>query len=301
MDGLHTELKCLQTSMTALNEKVDKGFATLQTELDEMRKGVEKLIEIVCKTAGSNEQFEAGNKVPEQSDDFFDTTYNVDNTTDVKNDFAKEEAKELDQCLELTIYSPLPNIMSATGHQSVVALEKKAFDVRYGARTRKRSAFISSPYVDPTRPKKQRTRTANPMKFEPLKPVHSEVQSEYEAFKKNNKARYYIGQPMDATPDFFKTFKSATDWLDGWHIEAYLAVLRRRQLSHPTIFSQNYNLIDPSFFTTLQHIWKKISAGPGWNHIEGGLRSPYLKMGEFLPWVCSRRTTRRVSSMVGDR
>ncbi|KAL5751029.1 hypothetical protein ACOSP7_025632 [Xanthoceras sorbifolium] len=124
MDGLHTEVKCLQTSMIALNEKVDKGFATLQTELDEMRKGVEKLIEVVCKTTGSNEQFEAANKVTE-SDDFFDTTYNVDDTTDVKNDFAKEEAKEPDQCLQLTIYSPLPNIVSATGNQSVVALKKK--------------------------------------------------------------------------------------------------------------------------------------------------------------------------------
>ncbi|KAL5741428.1 hypothetical protein ACOSP7_028160 [Xanthoceras sorbifolium] len=47
---LHTEVACLQTFMTALNDKVDKGFATLQIELDEMRKGVEKLIEVVCKT-----------------------------------------------------------------------------------------------------------------------------------------------------------------------------------------------------------------------------------------------------------
>ncbi|KAL5851632.1 hypothetical protein ACOSQ3_006750 [Xanthoceras sorbifolium] len=30
-DGLHTEVACLKTSMTALNDKVDKGFATLQT------------------------------------------------------------------------------------------------------------------------------------------------------------------------------------------------------------------------------------------------------------------------------
>ncbi|KAL5747321.1 hypothetical protein ACOSQ2_024618 [Xanthoceras sorbifolium] len=42
------------------------------------------------------------------------------------------------------------------------------------------------------------------------------------------------------------------------HIEAYFSVLRRSQLSHPTIFSQNYNLIDPTFFTTLQHMWKKL-------------------------------------------
>ncbi|KAL5774608.1 hypothetical protein ACOSP7_012165 [Xanthoceras sorbifolium] len=42
------------------------------------------------------------------------------------------------------------------------------------------------------------------------------------------------------------------------HIEAYFAVLRRRQLSHPTIFSQNYNLIDPQFFSTVQHMWKKL-------------------------------------------
>ncbi|KAL5854804.1 hypothetical protein ACOSQ4_004606 [Xanthoceras sorbifolium] len=67
---------------------------------------------------------------------------------------------------------------------------------------------------------------------------------------------------MDATPEFFKTFESSTDWLDSWHIEAYLAVLRRRQLSHLTIFSQNYNVIDPSFFTTLQHIWKKLPQDP---------------------------------------
>ena len=64
-DGLHTEVACLKTSMTALNDKVDKGFATLQTELDEMRKGVEKLIEVVCKTGGSNEKFAAGTEVPE--------------------------------------------------------------------------------------------------------------------------------------------------------------------------------------------------------------------------------------------
>ncbi|KAL5821173.1 hypothetical protein ACOSQ3_023055 [Xanthoceras sorbifolium] len=36
-----------------------------------------------------------------------------------------------------------------------------------------------------------------------------------------------------------------------------MAVLRKRQLSAPTIFSRNYNLIDPSFFTTLQNLWKK--------------------------------------------
>ncbi|KAL5841879.1 hypothetical protein ACOSQ3_012482 [Xanthoceras sorbifolium] len=113
--------------MTVLNDKVDKGFATLQTELDEMRKGVDKLIEVVCKTAGSNEKFAAGTEVPE-SDDIFDTTYNVDDTTDLKNDDAKGEGKEPDQCLQLTIYSPspLPNIVSATGNQSVVALEKKS-------------------------------------------------------------------------------------------------------------------------------------------------------------------------------
>ncbi|KAL5839797.1 hypothetical protein ACOSQ4_012405 [Xanthoceras sorbifolium] len=51
--------------MTALNDKVDKGFATLQTELDEMRKGVDKLIEVVYKTTGSNEKFTAGTEVPE--------------------------------------------------------------------------------------------------------------------------------------------------------------------------------------------------------------------------------------------
>ncbi|KAL5739981.1 hypothetical protein ACOSQ2_029161 [Xanthoceras sorbifolium] len=126
-------------------------------------------------------------------------------------------------------------------------------------RKKKRSAFVSSPYIDPTRPKKQKTRSSHPIKFEPLKPVHKEVKSEYEAFKKNRKARCYIGAPLDATPEFFKTFESATDWLDSLHIEAYLSVLRRCQLSHPTIFSQNYNLIDPTFFTTLQHIWKKLS------------------------------------------
>ncbi|KAL5772679.1 hypothetical protein ACOSP7_012282 [Xanthoceras sorbifolium] len=120
-----------------------------------MRKGVDKLIEVVCKTAGSNEKFAAGTEVPE-SDDIFDTTYNVDDTTDLKNDDAKGEGKEPDQCLQLTIYSPspLPNIVSATGNQSVVTLEKKAFGVRYGMRTRKRSTFVSSPYIDPTRPKK---------------------------------------------------------------------------------------------------------------------------------------------------
>ncbi|KAL5813986.1 hypothetical protein ACOSQ4_024627 [Xanthoceras sorbifolium] len=114
--------------MTALNDKVDKGFVTLQTELDEMRKGVEKLIEVVCKTRGSKEKFAAGTKVPE-SGDIFDTTYHVDDTTDLRNDEAKEEGVEPDQCLQLTIYcppSPLPNIMSATGNQSVEALEKKS-------------------------------------------------------------------------------------------------------------------------------------------------------------------------------
>ena len=64
-DGLHTEVACLKTSMTALNDKVDKGFATLQTQLDEMRKGVEKLIEVVCKTGGSDEKFPAGTEVPQ--------------------------------------------------------------------------------------------------------------------------------------------------------------------------------------------------------------------------------------------
>ncbi|KAL5840636.1 hypothetical protein ACOSQ4_013244 [Xanthoceras sorbifolium] len=43
LDSLHTEVACLKTSMTALNDKVNKGFATLQIELDEMRKEVEKL------------------------------------------------------------------------------------------------------------------------------------------------------------------------------------------------------------------------------------------------------------------
>ncbi|KAL5818469.1 hypothetical protein ACOSQ3_022360 [Xanthoceras sorbifolium] len=260
LDGLHTEVACLQTSMTALNDKVDKGFATLQTELDEMRKGVQKFIEVICKTGGSNEKFAAGTEVPE-SDDIFDTTYNVDDTTDLRNDEAKEEGLKPDQCLQLAIYrppSPLPNIVSATGNQSVEALEKKAFGVRYGMRTRKCSAFVSSPYIDPTRPKKQKTRSSNPIKFEPLKPVHKEVKSEYEALKKNKKARCYVGAPMDTTHEFFKTFESATDWLDSWHIEAYLSVLRKRQLSHLTIFSQNYNLIDPTFFTTLKHIWKKL-------------------------------------------
>ncbi|KAL5864927.1 hypothetical protein ACOSQ3_002441 [Xanthoceras sorbifolium] len=260
LDGLYTEVACLKTSMTTLNDKVDKGFATLQTELDEMRKGVEKLIEVVCKTGGSDEKFAAGTEVP-QSDDIFDTTYNVDDTTDLRNDEAKEEGLEPDQCLQLTIYrppSPLANIPSAIGNQSVETLEKKAFGVRYGMRKKKRYAFVSSPYIDPTRPKKQKTRSSHPIKFEPLKPVHKEVKSEYEALKKNKKARCYVGAPLDATPEFFKTFESATDWLDSLHLEAYLSVLRRRQLSHPTIFSQNYNLIDLTFFTTLQHIWKKL-------------------------------------------
>ncbi|KAL5808428.1 hypothetical protein ACOSQ3_029119 [Xanthoceras sorbifolium] len=197
--------------MTTLHEKVDKGFATLQTELDEMRKEVEKLIEVVCKTAGSNEQFQARNKVPE-SDDIFDTTYNVDDATDVK----KEEPKEPDQCLQLTIYSPLPNIMSATGNQSVVALEKKAFNVKYGVMRRKRSAFVSSPYVDPTRPKKQRTRNANLMKFEPLKPVHSEVQSVYEAFKKNNKVSATLGNQWMRLRIFLRLLRvRPTGWTPG--------------------------------------------------------------------------------------
>ncbi|KAL5797735.1 hypothetical protein ACOSQ2_002555 [Xanthoceras sorbifolium] len=43
------------------------------------------------------------------------------------------------------------------------------------------------------------------------------------------------------------------------HLEAYFLILRRRQLLYLTIFSQNYNLIDPTFFTTLQHMWKKLS------------------------------------------
>ncbi|KAL5835504.1 hypothetical protein ACOSQ3_015062 [Xanthoceras sorbifolium] len=122
-----------------------------------------------------------------QSNDIFDTTYNVDDTTDLRNDEAKEEGVEPDQCLQLTIYrppSPLPNIVSATGNQSVEPLEKQAFGVRYGMRARKHSAFVSSPYIDPTKPKKQKTRSANLIQFEPLKPVHKEVQSEYEAFKK---------------------------------------------------------------------------------------------------------------------
>ncbi|KAL5745686.1 hypothetical protein ACOSP7_026832 [Xanthoceras sorbifolium] len=181
--------------MTALNDKVDKGFATLQTQLDEMRKGVEKLIEVVYKTGGSDEKFPAGTEVP-QSDDIFDTTYNVDEEKNVKNDEAKEEGLEPDQCMELTIYRPPSRLAhiasataSATGSQSVEALEKKAFGVRYGQRKKKRSAFVCSPYIDPTRPKKQKTRSSHPIKFEPLKPVHKEVKSEYEAFKKNSKAR----------------------------------------------------------------------------------------------------------------
>ncbi|KAL5814679.1 hypothetical protein ACOSQ4_025320 [Xanthoceras sorbifolium] len=114
--------------MTALNDKVDKGFATLQTELDEMRKGVEKLIEVVCKTGGSDEKFAAGTEVP-QSDDIFDTTYNVDEEKNLRNDEAKEEGLEPDQCMQLTIYrppSPLAHIASATGSQSVEVLEKKS-------------------------------------------------------------------------------------------------------------------------------------------------------------------------------
>ena len=114
----------------------------------------------------------------------------------VKNDEANEEGLEPDQCMELTIHrppSPLAHIASATasatGSQSVEALEKKAFGVRYGQRKKKRSAFVCSPYIDPTRPKKQKTRSSHPIKFEPLKPVHKEVKSEYEAFKKNSKAR----------------------------------------------------------------------------------------------------------------
>ncbi|KAL5755628.1 hypothetical protein ACOSQ2_020374 [Xanthoceras sorbifolium] len=41
-----------------------------------------------------------------------------------------------------------------------------------------------------------------------------------------------------------------------------MAVLRRHQLSAPTIFSRNYHLINPSFFTTFQNLWKKLSDDP---------------------------------------
>ncbi|KAL5866140.1 hypothetical protein ACOSQ3_003654 [Xanthoceras sorbifolium] len=149
-----------------------------------------------------------GNEVREEkeNDDFFDTTENVNNTCDVKNEEEEEEEKAPDECLEFAIYSPLPNIVSIIDNQSVVALEKKAVGVRYGGRRCKRSAYICSPYVDPTRPKKQKTRNVNPIEFDPLKPVHSEVESEYEAFKKNKKARRYIGQEIYASSDFFKMF-----------------------------------------------------------------------------------------------
>ncbi|KAL5755629.1 hypothetical protein ACOSQ2_020375 [Xanthoceras sorbifolium] len=135
-----------------------------------------------------------GNEVGEEkeNDNFFDTTENVNDTCDVKKK-EDEEEKAPDKCLELAIYSPLPNIVSTTGNQSVVALEKKAVGVRYGGTRRKRSAYVCCPYVDPTRPKKQKTRNVNPIEFDPLKPVHLEVKSEYEAFKKNKKARRYIG------------------------------------------------------------------------------------------------------------
>ncbi|KAL5831098.1 hypothetical protein ACOSQ4_016452 [Xanthoceras sorbifolium] len=106
-----------------------------------------------------------------ENDDFFDTTENVNDTCGVKNK-EEEEEKAPDECLELSIYSSLPNIVSTIGNQSVVALEKKAVGVRYGGRRRKRSAYECSPYVDPTGPKKQKRRNVNPISFDPLKPVH---------------------------------------------------------------------------------------------------------------------------------
>ncbi|KAL5821174.1 hypothetical protein ACOSQ3_023056 [Xanthoceras sorbifolium] len=181
----------VKTSDTALNNKVDKGFATLKIELEEMRRGVDKLIEVVCKKVETDYKVDS-NEVGEEkeNDNFFDTTENVNDTCDVKN---KEDEKEKapNECLELSVYSPLPNIVSTIGNQSVVALEKKAVGVRYGGKRHKRSAYVCSPYVDPIRSKKQKTQNVNPIAFDLLKPVHSEVEPEYETFKKNKKAQHW--------------------------------------------------------------------------------------------------------------
>ncbi|KAK4837406.1 hypothetical protein QYF36_005162 [Acer negundo] len=104
-------------------------------------------------------------------------------------------------------------------------------------RVRRPGWQLMTPYTDPCRPKKPRTR--------PALSVH--------AFKPYDLGDVDIHIPVGVT-----LFQTNFMDLEDTHIDAYLLILWKRQRAYPTVYAQRFNVLDSQFYSWLDIQWERM-------------------------------------------
>ncbi|KAI9177646.1 hypothetical protein LWI28_017719 [Acer negundo] len=101
-------------------------------------------------------------------------------------------------------------------------------------RVRRPGWQLMSPYTDPCRPKKPRTRPASSVHaFKPYDLLDPDHVTAYQAYKRNTTGELY-------------------------HIDAYLLILRKRQRAYLTVYAQRVNVLDSQFYSWLDIKWERM-------------------------------------------
>ncbi|KAK4848942.1 hypothetical protein QYF36_019046 [Acer negundo] len=120
-------------------------------------------------------------------------------------------------------------------------------------RVRRPGWQLMTPYTDPCRPKKPRTRPVSSVHaFKPYDLLDPNHVTAYQAYKRNTTGELRdvnIHIPVGVT--WFQRFQTNFMELEDTHIDAYLLILRKRQRAYPTVYAQRVNVLDSQFYVMI--------------------------------------------------
>ncbi|KAK2656294.1 hypothetical protein Ddye_009346 [Dipteronia dyeriana] len=111
---------------------------------------------------------------------------------------------------------------------------------------------LMSPYTDPYQPKRLQTRPkAVEHVFDPRNLVDADQLTVYKAFMRNiNGEQRDVDVLASVDPGWFMHMQSNFMNLEDTHMEAYLHILRKRQLGFPNMYKQRINVLDTQFYVS---------------------------------------------------